>query len=132
MYEKYAKLRDSKGVSDYKVAKDCGFGRATLSEWKKGVYTPKIDKLKKLAKYFNVPIDYFSSPEQTDDQGITNLKALSPAKDDFLERSQRDQAFQEHIRLLFSLADEDKLSIYKFIELAYYSQDSKKDDCLDA
>ncbi|MBQ9065245.1 MAG: helix-turn-helix transcriptional regulator, partial [Blautia sp.] len=31
--------------------------QATLSSWKSGKYTPKIDKLKKLADYFGVPIE---------------------------------------------------------------------------
>lgn len=57
MYEKYVQLRDSKGVTDYKVAQDTGISTATLSEWKKGTYVPKIDKIKKLAEYFGVTID---------------------------------------------------------------------------
>ena len=58
MYERYAELRDKKGVTDYKVAQECGIGRATLSEWKSGNYTPKIDKLRKIAEYFGVSVDY--------------------------------------------------------------------------
>ena len=30
----------------------------TLSEWKKGTYTPKQDKLQKIADYFGVTLDY--------------------------------------------------------------------------
>lgn len=56
MYKKYAELRDAKGVTDYQVAKDTGIATATLSEWKKGTYTPKADKLAKLAQYFGVDI----------------------------------------------------------------------------
>ena len=60
MYERYAELRDSMGVTDYKVAQACGFGRATLSEWKAGTYTPKHDKLQKIAAFFNVSVDYLT------------------------------------------------------------------------
>ncbi len=59
MYAKYAKLRDKKGVTDYRVAKDIGISQVTLSEWGKGLYTPKADKLMKLADYFGVNIEYF-------------------------------------------------------------------------
>lgn len=57
MYAKYAALRDKKGVTDYKVSRDTGISTATLSSWKSGQYTPKIDKLLKLAEYFGVTIE---------------------------------------------------------------------------
>lgn len=57
MYEKYAELRDKKGVTDYRVAADLGFSRTTLCDWGKGAYTPKLDKIKALAEYFGVPIE---------------------------------------------------------------------------
>lgn len=59
MYEKYAELRDNAGVTDYEVAKNTGVSTATLSNWKAGRYTPKVDKLQKIADYFEVGIDYF-------------------------------------------------------------------------
>lgn len=59
MYEKYALLRDEKKITDYKVAQDTGISKSTFSEWKKGTYAPKTDKLLKLAEYFGVSIEYF-------------------------------------------------------------------------
>lgn len=59
MHRKYAELRDKKGVTDYRVAADTGISTATLSSWKKGSYTPKMDKLLILANYFGVPVTYF-------------------------------------------------------------------------
>lgn len=59
MYRKYAELRDSRNMTDYKVAHDTGIAASTLSDWKRGVYTPKVDKLMLIAKYFDVPIEYF-------------------------------------------------------------------------
>lgn len=55
-YEKYAEIRDSKGLSDYRVAQETGVSTATLTSWKKGLYTPKVDKLQKLADYLKVSI----------------------------------------------------------------------------
>lgn len=63
MYEVYAKLRDDKGLSDYKVAQDLGFSRSTLSQWKAGTHQPKADKLQKLADYFGVSLDYLMTGE---------------------------------------------------------------------
>lgn len=59
MYKKYAKLRDKKGVTDYEVSKITGVSTSTLTNWKYGRYTPKVDKLKILADYFGVSIEYF-------------------------------------------------------------------------
>lgn len=58
-YEKYATIRDKKGVSDYQVWKDTGIATATLSDWKNGISKPKTDKLKILADYFGVGIEAF-------------------------------------------------------------------------
>lgn len=59
MYAKYAYLRDKKGITDYKVAKETGIAPSTISDWKNGVSMPKSDKLLKLAEYFGVNIEYF-------------------------------------------------------------------------
>lgn len=59
MYGKYVKLRDQKEVTDYRVSEDTGITKSTFSDWKSGRSKPKIDKLKILADYFGVPIEYF-------------------------------------------------------------------------
>lgn len=64
MYQRYAKLRDEKGLTDYAVAKETGIATATLSCWKNGEYEPKIDKLYAIAQFFGVPIEYFLSKEE--------------------------------------------------------------------
>lgn len=59
MYAKYVKLRDEKGVTDYRVAEDCGISRSAFIGWKNGEYKPSLDSLQKLADYFDVSIAYF-------------------------------------------------------------------------
>lgn len=59
MYEKFLKLLKKKGVTVYEVSKQTGVSASTLSDWKAGRYTPKVEKLKKLADYFGVNIEYF-------------------------------------------------------------------------
>ena len=61
MYEKYCELRDKMNVTDYKVSKETGIPRSTFSDWKTGRSAPKSDKLKLIANYFGVPVDYFVS-----------------------------------------------------------------------
>ncbi|WP_320990847.1 helix-turn-helix transcriptional regulator [Hungatella sp.] len=59
MYEKFERLCKEKGITPYKVSRDTGIATATLSDWKSGRSKPKVDKLKILADYFGVPIEYF-------------------------------------------------------------------------
>lgn len=59
MYERYVKLRDKKGVTDYRVSEDTGITRSTFTDWKNGRSAPKVEKLLLLADYFDVPVEYF-------------------------------------------------------------------------
>lgn len=67
MYDTYAKIRDSKGLKDSDVAKATGISSGTLSDWKKGRYNLKYDKLKKIADYLGVTVDQLTGV-QTDAQ----------------------------------------------------------------
>ena len=73
MYEKFLKLLKQHNTTPYKVAKATGIANSTLSNWKSGTVTPKLDKLQKIADYFGVPIGYFTGEE-------TNI-ALPPIKE---------------------------------------------------
>lgn len=61
MYEKFADLLDKTNKTAYLVSKDTGIAQSVLSDWKTGRSKPKADKLKILADYFGVPIEYFLS-----------------------------------------------------------------------
>lgn len=63
MYEKYVTLRDKRNVTDYRVSIDTGITKSTFSDWKSGRSKPKLDKLLILAKYFDVPVEYFAETE---------------------------------------------------------------------
>ncbi len=56
MYHKFISILKSKGISAYKVSKETGVSQATLTSWKNGSYTPKYDKLKKIADYLNIDV----------------------------------------------------------------------------
>ena len=58
MYENYAKLRDQMGWKDYEVCKKIGMSPGTMSDWKKGRYNLKAEKLRKIADLFGVTVDY--------------------------------------------------------------------------
>lgn len=56
MYEVFATKAKEKGVNAYQVAKATGLSHSMFSDWKHGRYTPKADKLIKLAKYFECDV----------------------------------------------------------------------------
>ncbi|AZK44803.1 helix-turn-helix domain-containing protein [Paenibacillus lentus] len=58
MYETFAKLLKERNVTAYKVAKETGIAQSTLSDWKNGRSTPKLDKLQKIADYFSVSLEF--------------------------------------------------------------------------
>lgn len=59
MYKKFLALLNKHKLTAYRVAKDTGISPVVFSEWKRGKSNPKIDKLQKLADYFQVPVTYF-------------------------------------------------------------------------
>ena len=59
MYAKFKKLLEEHNVTAYQVAKATGISTATLTQWKQGLYTPKVDKIMLIADYFGVPLEYF-------------------------------------------------------------------------
>lgn len=63
MYSAYAKIRDSFGDTDYRVAKETGITMSTLYDWKHGRSKPKTEKLLKIAKYFGVSIELLIGEE---------------------------------------------------------------------
>ena len=56
-YENYSKIRENKKMKDRDVANATGIDPATFSHWKKGLYTPKKDKLNKIANCLGITID---------------------------------------------------------------------------
>jgi transcriptional regulator with XRE-family HTH domain len=58
MYANFEKLLKLNNTNSAKVAAETGITPSTFTEWKKGTYTPKLDKLQKIADYFNVTVDY--------------------------------------------------------------------------
>lgn len=61
-------MLEERGITAYKVSKETGVATATLTEWKNGTYQPKVDKLMLIAKFFDVPIEYFLTEEGDKDE----------------------------------------------------------------
>lgn len=65
MYKKFSSLLEKTNKTAYRVSKDTGIAQSVLSDWKRGISSPKIDKIKILSNYFGVPIEYFLEEETT-------------------------------------------------------------------
>ena len=59
MYSKFEELLKVSGVTAYAVSKATGIPSSTFSDWKKGKSKPKIEKLQKIAEFFNVSVSDF-------------------------------------------------------------------------
>lgn len=74
MYEIFEQLLKQHGITAYRVAKDTGVTTATLTSWKQGKYTPKPEKMQKIADYFGVSLSYLMTGKEDEPERETQLK----------------------------------------------------------
>ena len=67
-YERYCELRDKYGYKDSDVAKGSGVSKSTFSDWKAGRYTPKTDKMVKIASFLGVSVEYLTTGEEKENE----------------------------------------------------------------
>lgn len=58
-FSAFEKLCEERNVIPAQVSKETGIATATLSAWKLGKYSPKIDKIMAIADFFGVQIGVF-------------------------------------------------------------------------
>ena len=105
MYDKFEKLCKSKGVTPYRVAQETKVSTATLSNWKKGTYTPKTEKLQILADYFDVPLSFFFCANITKNWLYFNISSIDSFN--HLKRAQSAHVF------CYSISSFHKFHIYQ-------------------
>jgi repressor LexA len=59
MYEIFENLLNERGVTRADVTRATGIVPSTFTDWKSGRSKPGVEKLYLLAKFFEVPIEYF-------------------------------------------------------------------------
>lgn len=81
-YQKFQTLCIQKHVTEYRVAKDTGISASTFTHWGRGDWHPKSDKLRILAEYFGVSLEYFyediPAPDTEKDILFSAYKKASP------------------------------------------------------
>lgn len=61
MYEKLNEILLKSDKTPYQISKETGISQTAFSNWKSGRSQPSIESLKKLADYFQKPIEFFLS-----------------------------------------------------------------------
>lgn len=66
LYDKIKNVCKEKGVSVSFVEKESGLSNGTISKWNKS--SPTVNKLKAVANYFGVSIEYFLEEKEVSEQ----------------------------------------------------------------
>ena len=112
MYEIFERLCRERGVSVYRVSEATGIKTSSFSGWKAGKFQFKTEKLKRIADYFGVPIEYLMTGEEpTNDSYYLDAETKELAQDlhdnadlKMLLDAARD-CTPEQLKLLRQLAD---------------------------
>ncbi|WP_273405346.1 helix-turn-helix transcriptional regulator [Clostridium sp. AF02-29] len=97
MYEIFSELLQKYGVTPYKVSKETGVSQSTLSDWKRGISTPKPDKLQKIADYFGVSLTYLltGNMEDSEKEKAPELTARDEKDIEKILNNTRDQLLSQ-------------------------------------
>ena len=74
MFDKFEALINEMGLSYSDVGRGTGMRPSVFTDWKAGRYTPKHDKLVKIANFLNVPVAYFEGEEDQDIHPISDFE----------------------------------------------------------
>jgi transcriptional regulator with XRE-family HTH domain len=104
-YETFEKLCNEKNIRPSQISRATGIATATFTEWKKGTYTPKTEKLQLIADYFGVSLDFLMTGkdiEKKSEEGTSYYFNDETAKI-------AQQLFEDKdMRLLFDAARDSK------------------------
>lgn len=68
-YRIFENLLKMNKVSAYRVSKATGISASTFADWKNGRSVPKLDKMKLIAEYFDVPLSLLLGEDEPDLDG---------------------------------------------------------------
>lgn len=109
-YQNFEELCKQRNIKPNKVSKETGVSTATLTSWKQGKYTPKPDKLKLIADFFNVSLEFLMRNEDVQwnplEQTIDYTISLSEEEQDLLMKYRKaDDTQKEIIRRILAYSD---------------------------
>ena len=105
IYEKIIKLRKEKGLSQEEFGNAINVSRQAISKWESEQTKPDIDKLKEIAKFFDVSYDYLLNDEidniEKDEESIRVI--LKNGEIWMLEKLREKFTYTQTIVLSFAL-----------------------------
>jgi len=117
MYEIFAKLLQQKNLKAADVCKGTGLPSSLFSEWKRGKSTPKADKMKKIADFFGVSVEYIMTGEESPIY-YTNEETAKLAQEMFededmrslfhMKRTMPPERFKAHMEFMKNLYNQEK------------------------
>ena len=76
-YEIFERLLKLHKTTVYRVSKDTGIAASTFTDWKNGRSVPKLDKIQLIANYFDVPIEYMLTGDDSSRFSADNVRMPS-------------------------------------------------------
>ena len=119
---KIYELRKNKNISQEELAEILNTSRQAISKWERGEASPDIDKLKDLATYFNVSIDYLLEYDLESISVNNFINRLQKA----MENKQYDIS-EEEIKMIV-LKNSNNFSLLLYV--VYYLFESKSLDLI--
>lgn len=125
MYERFKELLDRKGCKLKDVSQATGIGLSTFTDWRANRYTPKIDKLKKIADFFGVSVDYLMTGNEIgiNTQSVTERVKTEPSYYNNIEAFviknfpyADDEKFIDYAIRLWKLPESYQKAIFEQIE----------------
>lgn len=124
IYEKVLMLCEKNNIDKTTLEKKCGFSQNSINKWKKSA--PSIDKIIKVAKFFNVSTDYLlgltDEPNCLSANANTSTELIKRPKyavsDKFLEDYMnllKDKHFSNIAKVYNEFEDAYKIQIYTYI-----------------
>ena len=107
VFHRIETLRNEAGISQCKLEKELGFSNGSISKWKNS--TPNPERLKKLADYFDVSVEYLMTGEET-------RFTVEQAKID-VQLARQQKRIKEYMLKFANLSDDKRNQIMSFIDM---------------
>lgn len=84
MQNRLKEIREEKGLTLDEIQNQTGIKRGTYNNYENGVTEPKLDTWRKIADFFNVPVDYLLGISE--DRSTLTIDDLNPEEQEAYER----------------------------------------------
>lgn len=112
------RLMKERGINAVQLSRETGVSTATISAWRNDIYTPKLDKLTKIADYLGVTVDYLMG--RTDNPHVSTL-------DTKIRETIQKHFVQTKIQTVYDeLSEENQNALLKFAEYLLYEQNKNR------